>query len=176
MRQILKRYLGREDYLEVYARPEASDRFDVGRLLAMDDQYVLMNTCDENGRDDGLSLRLIENIICVQADTLYLKKLCLFEKSCASRYAKWKNVQSDLMDALLMHAYETGSGVSLELENGDETTLVGCLLEEPGEVIALRQLDAYGDDDGVAYVRRDQLARVDCDSVDVQKRIEMSKC
>lgn len=175
VQRILEKYLGKADCLEIYARPEAADRFDAGCVLAMDDQYVLLNTYDESGRDDGLSLRLLDHIICVQADTLYLKKLHLLEPPCPSKYKNWRGRQGDLLVALLEYAYETERGVGLELENGDDTELFGCLVEAPDEIITLRQLNSYGDDDGIAYLRRDQIVRADCDCIDVRKRICMAK-
>ncbi len=175
MQRILEKYLGKADCLEIYARPEATDRFDVGCALAMDDQYVLLNAYDESGRDDGLSLRLLDNIVCVQADTLYLRKLCLLEPPCPSKYDNWRGEQGDLLDALLKYAYETERGVILELENSDDSKLCGCLMEAPNEIITLRLLDSYGDDDGIAYLRRDRIVRADCDCIDVRKRICMAK-
>lgn len=171
MNRIFERYAGTGAVLEIYAREEDVSRFDVGRILGMDDDFVLLHTFDQEGRDDGYSLRLMDHVGCVQEGTLYLNKLCRMmerfepERDCNA-------VESDdLMTWLAAYAQNNGKIIGMELADSGELDICGLVAEVGEDIISVKQLDTYGADDGISHVRRDLITRMDCDGIELRSRL-----
>lgn len=169
MKQVFEKYLGSDALLEVY--PRNSEKFYVGRVLGMDGEFVLMHILSKYGRDEGFVLFLLEDITSVQADTIYLQKtLCL-----SGRWSARRDLPSvaggNLLEFLLNYAREKGLGVSVELRDEEPEDYLGVVEACADGILTLRQVGLYGEDDGVAYVRMDEIGRVDCDDQDINARI-----
>lgn len=169
MKQVFKKYLGKEDLLEIYFRDDSN--FNVGKVLGMDDEFVLLHLLSKYGRDEGLLLCSLESIVSVQADTRYLKKTrCLSE-----RYPEQRQLPvvegGSLLKFLLGYAQKNGLGVSLELKSESPEDYCGVILDCGNDVVTLKNVSLYGEDDGIAYVRLDEIGRVDCDDQDMNARL-----
>lgn len=166
MKQILMKYAGLGCLVELYARADDASRFDAGWVLGVDDRYVILLAMDEKGRRDGLLLRLLENVVCVQADTLYLKKL----EKLSSRFIQGRPelppVRGDLLSWLIRFAEDGRLGISLELADSGGEDVCGTVAQDNGRVLTVRQLDVYGNDDGMAHVPHEHITRMNCDSAD----------
>ena len=169
MKQVFEKYLGKEDWLEVYTRD--SENFDVGRVLGLDDDFLLLHAMSKYGRDEGLVLISLEDVVGVQANTIYLKKTrCLSERYAEKR--QLPTVEGDsMLRFLLDYAQRSGLGVSFELKNGNPEDYCGIVLECSDDVVTLKQVRQYGEYDGTAYVRLDEIVRVDCDDQAMNGRL-----
>jgi len=169
VKQVFEKYLGKEDLLEVYTRD--SENFDVGRVLGLDDDFVLLHAMSKYGRDEGLVLVLLADVVGVQAETIYLKKTrCLSERYPEKR--QLPVVEGDsMLKFLLDYAQKSGLGVSFELKDGNPEDYCGLVLERGEDVVTLKQVKLYGEYDGIAYVRMDEIGRVDCDDQQMSGRI-----
>lgn len=169
MKQVFERYLGSDALLEIY--PRDCEKFYVGRVLGLDEEFVLMHILSKYGRDEGFALFSLEDITSVQVDTIYLKKtLCLSGRWSAQR--KLPSVtDGNLLEFLLNYARENGLGVSVELRDEEPEDYLGIVESCTDGILTLRQVGLYGEDDGVAYVRMDEIGRVDCDDQDINARI-----
>ena len=169
MKEIFERYLGKMDLLEIYLRN--SPNFKVGRVLGLDDDFVLLHALSKYGRDEGLILCALESIVGVQVDTRYLKKtLCLSKNYTEQRHLPEVN-GGDMLGFLLNYARENELGISLELIEENPEDYCGIVLDCNDDVVTLKQIGLYGEDDGIAYVRCDEIERVDCDDQEMNCRI-----
>ena len=111
--------------LEIYSRDDSN--FNVGRVLAVDDDFVLLHLLSKYGRDEGLLLCLIEKIVSVQADTTYLKKtLCLSERY--PRRQQFPVVEDGkMLKSLLGYAQMNGLCVSFELKSESPEDYCGLI-------------------------------------------------
>ena len=171
MKRILERYASLGCLVEVYARPEDMSRFDVGWVLGVDDTYVLLMAMDDKGRRDGLLLRLLENIACVQADTLYLKTVEKLSTRFISGRPEMPPDRGDLLEWMIRFARDGRLGISLEIAGSGERDVWGTVERDNGSVLSVRQLDAFGADDGMAHIPHEQITRMDCDSADERARL-----
>ena len=51
------------------------DKSVLGNLVAMDDMWILLQGYDEDGADDGYTLRLVENVFLIVENSRYIRKL-----------------------------------------------------------------------------------------------------
>lgn len=169
MKQIFEKYLGGDTLLEIYFRDDSN--FNVGGVLAVDDAFVLLYLVSKYGRDEGLLLCSLESIVSVQADTRYLKKTRRLSERYPQRQ-QFPEVEDDnLLKSLIGYAQKNGLGVSFELKSESPEDYCGVILDCGDDVVTLRQVGLFGEDDGIAYVRLDEIGRVDCDDQDMNARL-----
>lgn len=169
MKKIFEKYQGKEELLEIYFRDDSN--FNVGRVLAVDDDFVLLYLVSKYGRDEGLLLCSLESVVSVQVDTRYLKKTRRLSERYPQRQQFPEAKGDDLLKSLLGYAQQNSLGVSLELKSESPEDYCGVILDCGDDVVILKQVGLYGEDDGIAHVRLDEIGRVDCDDQDMNARL-----
>lgn len=65
--------------------------------------------------------------------------------------------------ALLQYAKSAGKVVSIELIESDQWDIMGFVTNVDGQVVTMRQVTKYGEDDGVCVAYLDDITEVSCD-------------
>jgi len=169
VKRTFEKYISKENLLEIYTRD--SENFDVGRVLGLDGQFVLLHAVSKYGRDEGLVLISLESVVSVQADSRYVKKAQRLWERYPSERQLPDVVGDDMAEFLLAYAWKEGLGISFELKSGNPEDYCGIILEYNEKIITLKQIGLYGEEDGVAYLRRDEIERMDCDDQQINGRL-----
>lgn len=176
MKSVLKKYLNTDVLLEIYAREDNTSSFVVGCVEAMDESFVLLRAFDQDGCPDGYCLRLLENVVFVQVDTLYLRCLKRLQKEADCRDASLMvPAGTELLKWLLGYAQKQGLAVSAELVSSGEMEIAGTVKMLEDELLVVDQIGNYGEDNGEAYVCLDRITAVDCDSRDERRRKRLAE-
>ena len=142
--------LGR--FIEVYADEDAT-LFDVGKLIAYDDDWILIHSFDKNGQSEGNLLIRGNTIFRVNYETQYIKALGIQDPNEPAQFAPGTNLWDEVLRERKI--------VSVTLLNGD--VACGLLAERADRYLRIYEKDEAGEDDGVSIVFREDIACVQCD-------------
>jgi hypothetical protein len=75
MKKILEKCMESREIISVYPREEDNSTFHIGRVVAVDDECFILNAISTWGTYDGLDLYYINDIIQINIDGMYEKKM-----------------------------------------------------------------------------------------------------
>lgn len=142
-------------FIEVYSDEDVT-RFDVGKLVAYDDDWILINSFDKSGQYEGKLLISVCTIFRINYETQYIKALGIQDPNETSRFAPGTDLWDEVLNPL-----SDGQLVSVTLVNGD--VACGTLAEHTDKYLRINQKDEDGGDDGVAIVFREDIACIEYD-------------
>lgn len=144
-----------DEFIEIYSEDDVT-QFDVGKLIAYDDEWILIDSFDKNGQYKEKQLMSVSTIFRINYGTKYIKALGIQDPNETSKL----NPGVDLWDEVL-NALSDGQPVSVTLVNGD--VACGTLAEYTEKYLRIDQKEEDGEDDGVAIVFRADIAYIEYD-------------
>ena len=153
MLKILKELCVTKEMASFYSNYEKTDSFHVGTVLAVNDEEIALKLVSPYGEDDGVEVFNVEDIFRVETEGKYLekiKKLCT--DSSVLEFNKKIN-ESSIIESILTIACDKKEMVSVELIDSGYTEIQGFVESVSGDECKFRQVDDYGYEDGVAYVK-----------------------
>lgn len=152
------------DYVAIYTDATDTSKFCVGSIAGLDNQYVLLKTVDEDGRDDGYTLRAIETIYAVEENTQYLSRITELSKRFVHSAMINLEGHPSMLDALGAYAQSEKEFVSVELNSSGVFDVSGYIFKANEEIWEICQVDSNGVSNGRIYVSKEAISRVDCGS------------
>jgi len=170
--EILNELKKTEELCSIYSDGNNTDKFSVGYVMDIDETYYVMESIDPYGKTDGLFCKIIENIVFIEKETIYLEKIMKLNKFYKQqRYPKYE-LQKDPLLSLLKFAQKNSKVCSFELCESSKDNMVGIINEITDEFIEIECFNDYGKNDGTAIVELGKISSVSCDSSD-EKVIEI---
>ena len=157
-------------YVCVYDHPDDPSSFCVGRVIGVDERHVLLQCLDADGRDDGWTLKPIEQIYAVEEYNAYLSRLTLLARR-FEHSAPLEAGDGSMLEAMARHVLKECACVSIELYDSGVFDMQGYVVRAEGGIFDIRQLNDDGADNGVAHIRMDAITRVDWGSAR-ERRLE----
>ena len=161
MRALLKADGG---YVSVYGDKGGTAGAAVGSVVGCDERFVLLRGVDEEGRDDGYTLRALERVFAVERNDAYLRKLAILSERFEHSAPFAVDEGADMLDALLGFAVESGEYVSVELHASGFMDFRGRVAQVDAECFTLNAVDGEGRGDGVVCIDKSAVTRLDCAS------------
>ena len=152
------------DSVAIYTDATDTSKFCVGSIVGLDNQYIFLKTVDENGRDDGYTLRAIETIYAVEEDTQYLSRIAELSKRFAHSAMMDLDGHPSMLDALGAYAQSEKEFVSVELNSSGVFDVSGYIFKTNEAIWGICQVDSNGVRNGRIYVDKASIRRVDCGS------------
>ena len=157
----LKEYIGQDALVSIYTDISEPDYFDLGFVLALDDDYVLLNTVSQFGEETGFLLNNLDNIFLVCYDLPYAEKMQkLFQLKKQNRRDIPK-ATDDLLMRILTYAKENHR--LIQVNNDDDA--IGYVSDYQNQMLELQLVGCYGEDRGSAYIDFDTINIVDIDTI-----------
>ena len=153
------------EFIAVYTEADL-DCFGLGYVLAVNDDYLLIQSIDPKGDLDGLTLYAINDIILVERKTKYCDKI---EKLIELKKVKLKEYninQNDYVDWLLRKSKEEKRLINIQLLGNPECTLFGIVEKIEKETCSLVQINQYGIKDGKCQFDIENISSIKYDSND----------
>ena len=140
-----------------YNKPE---NFNVGVVLAVNDNVIALQLVSPDGNDDGIFVVNVDDIFRVERGCQYLEKI---KKLCTDFSLSDIRDQIDenkIFESILRVASVTKEIVSLELVNSGMYDVEGFVetVEEGG--CTIKQIDEYGYENGYSYVEIDNITQL----------------
>lgn len=160
---MMKRAMQSGNLVEVYTDREETDRFCVGWVLAMDEEYYAMRCTDKYGTYDGYIVRKLDMVYMVCEDTQYIRRI---EKLGAQKDCGFEpDTGMDLRIQMLDYAQEKGCVVQVELMDSGSYDAEG-FVEVTDEGVCISMLDDNGCFDGRAAFSWEDVTEICCDDID----------
>lgn len=166
-KNLLKEFQDQSVLVAIYSDCNNTDKFSVGKILGVDDDFVLLGCVTPTGAYDGFAILRIDHCILAERDTQYLKKM---KTLCTLKNMQWKKViiQNNVVDEMLKYAAEQKCCVNIELCDSGFYDVQGIVSFMDTEGLTIDKLTDIGMSDGVAYVPRHLMTKITVDSVEEQ--------
>jgi hypothetical protein len=144
----------------------------VGFIDAVSESEVFMLCLTPRGEEDGRMAVRIEDIVALEIDDPYSKKIQTLHSYRGSVFGREDPAKATTgtisLEEQLIRAQENNLVVSVEDSNG--TKFTGFIGELSDGFIEMMLLNQYGSPDGTAYLAREMVGKVDIGRRDEQTR------
>lgn len=157
----LKEYIGKNVLVSVYSDISDPEYFDLGFILAVSDEFVLLNTVSQFGEETGFLLQCLDDIFMVCHDVRYAEKMekLFYLKKQSKRTIDIRS--DDLLTASLTYAKE--NPCLIQVNNDDD--YIGYVTNHQEQMLELHMLGDYGENLGTAYIDFDTIHILDMDTI-----------
>jgi hypothetical protein len=162
MFDVLKTFAN-DELVEIYPDRDNTDIFFVGYIVTCNEEHCVMSCVSPEGRMDGFSLELVENILNVQSDTAYIGKIKVLMKSRNTALPMIEFKDDDLVSGMLAYAKGKNSLVSIQVSNSRNVDSRGYLESIEYGICKIQQVDEYGMSNGFGFLKTDDISRVSFD-------------
>lgn len=146
------------NFLEIYSDEDTS-KFDVGRVLNFDENWLFFQTVDKFGKFDGYMLLKRESIYKLNYNTNYIRNLCLSNMVEESRQPlKISNLSQSLFETVIEKNIREKNVLSVTLVNGD--TLIGILTKSTENYLYIDIYMNGGQKDGSSVFLKEMVSAV----------------
>lgn len=168
MKKRLESYINTDILISVYTDVDELDKFNLGFLLQIDDDYLLMNMVNKFGEEDGFCIINLDGIIIYDDDKLYSGKIKkLFAIKNQSR-KEIKDLDKCVINSLLRYAKSNNYLVEVNEDN----SYFGFVSYYSDEILELNLVDIYAKRIGTACIDIEHITNITCQDK-YSKDIEM---
>jgi hypothetical protein len=159
-REVLKKYVGTQELVEVYEDSEDTDKFEVGFVLSVSEDHYSLALIDSKGRGNGSFVGQIESIVRLAVGTQYLAGIRLLHER--KRQPERKNSGNDVgpfenMLELVRYSCENRLMVSVTAD----VEFFGFIKNFTRDHIELLEVNKSGIEDGIHFIDLDEVSRID---------------
>ncbi len=172
MTDILKQYQMKQQFVSVYFDSSDSNRFQYGKILAVNGDFFAMRLVAPNGTDDGVLVALTKDVLRVETESLYDRKMAVLMHSAHYVERTVAFAGGDLVRCALTLSLETKAFLSLEIAESGYADAVGYIVHLSDDICTVRQFDEYGREDGKSDIRISDITNICMESED-EKIIKM---
>lgn len=136
------------------------ESFIVSRIVHKDLNSLVLSVLNTCGIWDGFLYLKNAAVIKVDVDEDYLNKLLRLSQIKKQREPKRLYSLINSFDSILCYSQAQQKVVGIEFYESGGTDLTGMVLDYDDILVKIHQIDEYGKDDGVSFVRRDSITRM----------------
>jgi len=168
-REILKRYINRDELVEIYEDSTDEDKFEVGFVINVTEDSYTLDTIDPIGRYSGVFFGDLSDIIRIAAGTQYLAGMeLLVQHQLRSHDASsWKGPRDNshrfpmFSSTLEVASYARENRMLVQMVDGAKGVFFGFVKNVSAEHIELLEVNRLGIEDGLQFLALDDIARID---------------
>lgn len=155
-------------FVSIYVNERDTSKFVFGRILCANDDYVVIYMIAPNGRYDGVLVKDINNVIRIEFDDKYADRMNQLINE--DELYKFDIVLEchDILMSILKIAKKEHKILSLELLNSEINDVVGFVENIDENLCTIKQVDLYGNEDGISYIKLNDITQISFDSDDEQ--------
>lgn len=158
MKRRLSEYIGTDVLISIYDDDDEPESFSLGFVLAVDDNFVLLNAVNKYGENIGFLLVNLESIFLFNNDLMYSGKVM--------KLFKLKNQHKETLEILnndiLLSVLETVKMQKCLIEINNDDNYIGYIKEYNNELLTLNSIDNYGNHLGLAYIDINHINVAQC--------------
>lgn len=140
----------------VYTDHESTTSFIFGELCGIDDDFFAINSITPTGKDDGIVIKLIEDIIKIEFDGQYCDKMAKITEP-QKQYSFESN---GILNCALDVAIKNHDIVSIELLKSGLNDVVGFPIKVIDNICEVSLVDEYGYSDGFAVFKIEDVTQM----------------
>jgi hypothetical protein len=158
-REVLRRFVGKNELIEVY-EDDDDDKFEVGYVISVSEDTYSLNMIDSKGRFNGIFVGSLEEVRRLASGTQYLASIQLLNE----RFKSGDRIESNMppgpfedMDDLLKYAHKHRLMTAILTES----YFYGYVMHYTKEHLELLEVNKAGIEDGIQYLDREEITRID---------------
>lgn len=162
MVELLKELVDSKDYVEIYTNSLDISKFAFGRIIAFDESFFIAALISPSGNYDGLLLKPNDDIIKISNKTKYIEKMKVIIGDFIDQDYHFES--NDLITQLLLYAKKKNCIISIELLHSGYDDITGLVDSVKKHQFVIKQVDQYGNDDGITYANKNDITQISFDS------------
>ncbi len=147
----------------VYTNRQDLSKFDVGVVLAVDDDFLVLSSVSKFGKLNGLLLVELGSVVRIDEDSVYLKKI-----NALMRYFNEKpevfSAEQYLVYSLLEYCHANNRIAAIDLLDSGTYDAVGFVDELDTERCVIKQVSEFGKNDGTSNILLADITSISCSS------------
>ena len=159
----------------IYTNFNETSKFHYGRIICVNSEELAIYMISPDGLYDGILLKKTEDIIRVEVDGQYdkkMKKLCSLSQLQPFEYSlDSTNIKASLLEVAL----QSRRVVALELVDSGYKDVVGFVDGISDGLCKIKIIDEYGFEDGYCFVMTDKITEISYASQDECRIIKLWK-
>ena len=163
--EILNELKGSSKLSSFYFSDSEDDRFIFGRLSCFNSDFVVIESYDQYGREDGYIIKSIATLSKIETNSKYSKKMEKLILSYDSEHLRIDLKNGNIIELFLQLSRDKHKIVSLELSDNNKL-LVGIVLSVDNHICNLSQIDDYAYNDGEIMFSVDDINMITFDGMD----------
>ena len=169
MKKALQRIEKGKELIAVYSLSEKQEYFEVGLLIEMDEDTIMLESYASDGDYDGYLVIHIDDIYRIEQGSKYLHAMNLLRSP--QRKGSICELSGHCVDDILQHVKASNRILTINLLERDGNKLTGYAHEINDNLIVIRTLNEYGEPDGLTTIYKEDCSVLACESKD-DKRLE----
>jgi hypothetical protein len=150
--------------VSIYYDRQDTSKYTVGYIVSLSEDDIILNLIGQDGLNDGYMFLKIVDIFQIDTSGLYEAKIA---KLVELNKTKLENVNFGI-DNLLMeffkYAMDNRLIITFQLCDSGETDITGFILEIADNVVKIKKVDNYGNDDGESVILLEDITLLICNS------------
>lgn len=149
------------DIIAIYRWSDEDEIFIVGRVVSVLSEFYILESIDEYGKTDGFAIHKLDNIVRIEMDSKYIKRIKKTNTSIKMEETSFSSI--NLMDDLLEEFKAKSTTCTIELVECD-VAFSGRITKIENDVVHLAQFDIYGKSDGTLIFGKEDILSVEWNS------------
>lgn len=175
MINVLKELYKTQELAEFFTNGE-TETFEVGTVVALNDDMLAFQSYTKNGFDDGIVVLSVDSIFRVETNSQYLNKMKkLISDFSISKIASLID-ENNIIDSLLHIALERKEIVSVKLLGNKYIDFTGFVERIENGECKFKVIDEYGFDDGFSYADIADITEMSYMCEDDKRIFRLWKC
>ncbi len=149
--------------VSIFTDKDDWDDWSVGYVDILTDQHVRLHSLSRYGDFAGYIMMNLSEIIKVEVDSQYEKKMERFHSSQENFFAEVK-LENEIEVNIIIDALKASLNDKTFIEvwgNDPEVSLGGYVEDMDEETVTVHLIDSYGVDDGVSTIKINEIRRLD---------------
>ena len=151
----------------LYTNHEETSNFIYGYILSINEETVTLYLITSDGKYDGVLVKQLSEIFRIEIDTQYVEKMKKLESLSELPEFPYSIDSERPIESLLLIAQSSQKMVELVGYGGDAIT--GFVENMEDNVCRVRQVDVYGYEDGITFIKTSDITQVCLDSEDERR-------
>lgn len=168
-REILKRYINRDELVEIYEDSSDEDKFEVGFVVNVTEDTYTLDTVDTVGRYNGVYIGDLNDIIRIAAGTQYLAgmELLVQHQIRSADNLGWKGPRESahrfptFSSTFDLANYAKENRMLVQMVDGAKGVFYGFVKNLSAEHIELLEVNRLGIEDGLQFLALNDIVRID---------------
>lgn len=170
MRNILKQLVQKQSRVCIYTNTEQTNHFIYGQIIGFDEYYFATLAISPDGEDDGILIKLIDDIFRIDESQTYNEKMQKLIRQHSSNEETAISTTDNLLTWGLDYAKRHGLILAIELKHSGIDDVVGFVESFDEELCKTIEIDEYGYRDGINYICMNSITQICINSTD-EKRV-----
>ncbi len=154
MKNLLMKLMDGKVLCSVYDSDDNIDKFDVGFIIAVDDDFALMSGICPNGDNDGYYLKSVDSLYKIEVNSQYNRKIEILHSGKDTVFNQISEYDpKNVFWSILKLLKKQQELCSFYLFDSDSSNVIGCIEEFDDNIVKISAYNEYGLLDGTVYIR-----------------------